>query len=146
MRAGTAAFILATTLLAGPAVAANSLSVFSSSSCACCAFWVRHMQESGYETEVQHPPMAGLYAKKTEAGLSPDLTSCHTAFISDYVIEGHVPAAEVDRLLAEKPDAIGLTVPGMPADAPGMGSGDTPYEVLLVKRDGSTEVYARYPK
>jgi len=74
------------------------------------------------------------------------LQSCHTAKVGGYVVEGHVPAADVKRLLAEKPDAIGLTVPGMPLGSPGMEAGDRrePYEVLLVRRDGSTAVFARH--
>ena len=107
---------------------------------------MRHVEEAGYEIKNENLAMADLYAKKLRAGLKPDQTSCHTAFVDGYVIEGHVPSAEIDRLLAERPDAVGLTVPGMPQDAPGMGTGDTPYDVLLVGKDGSTKVFASYPR
>jgi len=85
--------------------------------------------------------------KKLGAGLKPALTSCHTGIVEGYVIEGHVPAREIDRLLAERPDAIGLTVPNMPYGSPGMGEPGPdadPYDVLLVRRDGSTELFASY--
>ena len=105
------------------------------------------MEENGFETEIRNLPMADLMQVKTEAGLKPGLTSCHTGKIDGYVIEGHVPARDVQRLLAERPDAIGLTVPDMPYGSPGMGEAGPdadPYDVLLVKRDGTTEVFASY--
>ena len=107
---------------------------------------MRHVEEAGFEITNENLAMADHSAKKLRAGLKPDQTSCYTAFVDGYVIEGHVPSAEIDRLLAERPDAVGLTVPNMPQDAPGMGTGDTPYDVLLVGKDGSTEVFASYPK
>ena len=80
---------------------------------------------------------------KARAGITPELSSCHTAFIDGYFVEGHVPAGDVQRLLAERPDALGLTVPGMPIGSPGMEMGDQrdAYDTLLVLRDGSTEVF-----
>ena len=90
--------------------------------------------------------MADLYAKKMNAGLKQGQTSCHTGFVDGYIIEGHVPAKEVRRLLAERPDAIGLTVPDMPAGSPGMGESDEPYDVLIVREDGTADIYATYPK
>jgi hypothetical protein len=83
---------------------------------------------------------------KASLGLKPAQASCHTAVIDGYVIEGHVPADDVKRLLAEKPDAIGLAVPSMPAGSPGMETGGTsePYDVLLVRKDGTSEVWARH--
>jgi len=80
---------------------------------------------------------------KARAGVTPDLSSCHTAFIDGYFVEGHVPAGDVERLLAERPDALGLTVPGMPIGSPGMEMGDQrdAYDTLLVLRDGSTAVF-----
>ncbi|NDW07649.1 DUF411 domain-containing protein [Jiella sp. 40Bstr34] len=142
-----------TTILAGalaffslPALAAETVDVFSTSGCGCCIGWIKHMQEAGFEVTNENLAMADLYAKKIDAGLKPAQTSCHTGFVGGYVVEGHVPAAEVKRLLAERPDAVGLTVPGMPAGSPGMGTSDQPYEVLLVGRDGTSTVYASYPK
>ena len=81
-----------------------------------------------------------------KAGLKQDQTSCHTGFVEGYVIEGHVPAASVARLLKERPDAIGLAVPGMPVGSPGMGESGEPYDVLLVQTDGSATVYDTYPQ
>ena len=83
---------------------------------------------------------------KLDAGIPTALTACHTARVEGYLIEGHVPAREVDRLLDERPDALGLVVAGMPVGSPGMESGNKrdPYEVLLLKKDGRSEVFARY--
>ncbi|MBB3934651.1 MULTISPECIES: DUF411 domain-containing protein [Aureimonas] len=133
-------------LLTVPAFAAETVDVFSTSGCGCCIGWMKHLEEAGFEVSNENLAMADLYAKKTGAGLKPGQTSCHTGFVGGYVVEGHVPAAEVKRLLAEKPDAIGLAVPDMPAGSPGMGTSDEPYEVLLVARDGTSTVFARYPK
>ena len=83
---------------------------------------------------------------KRQAGIGAKLASCHTAKIAGYVIEGHVPASDIKRLVAEHPDAVGLTVPGMPAGSPGMEQGGEfePYDVLLLKRDGTTTVFAHH--
>jgi hypothetical protein len=83
---------------------------------------------------------------KDGLGITSDLSGCHTTLIGDYFVEGHVPAREIQRMLAEAPDARGLTVPGMPMGSPGMGAAGTgdPYEVLLVLNDGSTQVFASY--
>lgn len=80
---------------------------------------------------------------KDRAGVTPEMSSCHTAFIDGYFVEGHVPASAVQRLLSERPDALGLTVPGMPIGSPGMEMGNQrdAYDTLLVLRDGSTEVF-----
>jgi hypothetical protein len=104
------------------------------------------MQGAGYAVKT-HDVANGILAKiKRQAGLKPEFQSCHTAKIGGYVIEGHVPATDVRKLLEEKPDAIGLVVPGMPIGSPGMEVGDEkePYEVLLVKKDGTTKVFARH--
>lgn len=83
---------------------------------------------------------------KARHGITSELASCHTARVDGYTIEGHVPARELSRLLHERPDAVGLAVPDMPIGSPGMERGDRvePYDVLLIKGDGSTEVYASY--
>ncbi|MDX1266521.1 MAG: DUF411 domain-containing protein, partial [Oceanisphaera sp.] len=82
---------------------------------------------------------------KTMAGVKPELASCHTGVINGYVIEGHVPAADVQRLLKEKPAVRGLTIPGMPQSAPGMDIPGSPYEVLSFDKQGNTAVFSRYP-
>ncbi|WP_279483874.1 DUF411 domain-containing protein [Aureimonas sp. SK2] len=133
-------------LLSVPALAAETVDVFSTSGCGCCIGWIKHLDEAGFDVTNENLAMADLYMKKTGAGLKPGQTSCHTGFVGGYVVEGHVPAAEVKRLLAERPEAVGLAVPGMPAGSPGMGTSNEPYEVLLVARDGTATVYARYPK
>lgn len=127
--------------------AAGSMEVLKSASCGCCVSWGKHMREAGFTVTEMNLSPADLNAAKLEAGIGPNLTSCHTAKIDGYVIEGHVPAREVQRLLSERPDAIGLTVPDMPYGSPGMGdvANADPYDVLLLKRDGTTAVYASYP-
>ncbi|MBC8130910.1 MAG: DUF411 domain-containing protein [Rhizobiaceae bacterium] len=133
-------------LLSTSALAAETISVFSTSGCGCCIGWMKHLEEAGFTVDAENLAMADLWAKKMEAGLKEGQTSCHTGFVGGYVVEGHVPAAEVKRLLAEKPDAIGLSVPDMPMGSPGMGESDEPYDVLLVMRDGTTATFASYPK
>lgn len=104
------------------------------------------MEEAGFAVTVGE--RADLGAIKQELGVQPTLGSCHTATVEGYVIEGHVPANEVHRLLEEKPDAIGLSVPAMPIGSPGMEMGDRedPYEVLLFAEDSPPQVYAAYPQ
>lgn len=129
------------------ALAAEALDVLKSASCGCCVAWSNIMREAGFAVTETNLSLADLDAAKVSAGLKQGQTSCHTAKIDGYVVEGHVPVQEVRRLLAERPDAIGLTVPDMPFGSPGMGEagadGD-PYDVLLLKRDGTTEIYASY--
>lgn len=121
------------------------LQVFKSATCSCCSAWIKHMTQNGFTAEAQDVAAGELARIKQSAGIGPKHASCHTAKIEGYSIEGHVPASDVKRLLAEKPDAIGLTVPGMPIGSPGMEAGDTrePYEVLLIKRDGTSEVWSK---
>jgi len=120
------------------------LEVYKSPTCGCCGAWVDHMKENGYQVVVHE--QQNLQSIKEKAGILPGQGSCHTAFIGDYVIEGHVPASDVDRLLAERPDAKGLTVPGMPVGSPGMEMGDRvdAYDVLLFDEEG-TEVFSHHP-
>ncbi len=107
---------------------------------------MRHLESAGFTVVARNVP--DLVAEKRRAGIPEPLASCHTARVGDYLIEGHVPAADIKRLLAMRPDALGLAVPGMPAGSPGMevaGRSD-PYEVLLFDRAGRVSVFARYPK
>jgi hypothetical protein len=127
--------------------AGGVMEVLKSPSCGCCVSWSNYMREAGFTVMETDLAPAELNAAKVEAGLKAGQTSCHTATIDGYVVEGHVPAREVRRLLKERPDAIGLTVPDMPYGSPGMGeAGDDadPYDVLLVRKDGTTEVFASY--
>lgn len=129
---------LTTPVLAGPAV----VQVYKSPSCGCCDKWVEHMRAHGFAVEAHE--RRNMQSIKLRAGIQPGLGSCHTAFVDNYVIEGHVPAADVKRLLEEEPEAIGLAVPGMPMGSPGMeGPYAESYEVLLFGGDG-TRVFSRY--
>lgn len=129
-------------LLAGPALAAQ-MTVYKSETCGCCQGWVEHMAAEGFELEVINSD--NLAPIKADAGLKPGLVSCHTALIDGYVIEGHVPAADVLRLLEQRPAVKGLTIPGMPQSAPGMDIPGTAYEVLSFDEHGETAVFSRYP-
>ncbi|MEG6507509.1 DUF411 domain-containing protein [Methyloligella sp. 2.7D] len=138
--------VAALVLGAGSALAAGeTVEVWKSPTCGCCGAWVKHLQASGFTVKANNTEPALLRQIKRQAGIGKDLASCHTGKIGGYIVEGHVPAADVKRLLAEKPDAIGLTVPGMPIGSPGMeGPDPEPYDVLLIKRDGTTEVFAHH--
>ncbi len=133
-------------LFSQAAWAAGSMEVLKSASCGCCVSWGNHMRQAGFTVTEVDLPLAELNAAKVKAGLKPGQTSCHTGKIGGYVIEGHVPAREVQRLLDERPDAVGLAVPDMPYGSPGMGdeTDADPYDVLLIKRNGTIEVYASY--
>ena len=123
----------------------DRITVYKSPSCGCCGDWVKHLEENDFEVEVHD--MDNLNPIKQEAGLTPALASCHTAFINGYAIEGHVPAKDIRTLIEQAPKARGLTVPGMPAGSPGMEMGDRQdaYQVLLYNDEGQTRVFAEYP-
>lgn len=128
-------------LAAGPAWA-QDVTVWHSPSCGCCHLWAKHIEAAGFSVRLKETE--DLDPVKKDHGVRSELASCHTARVGGYTIEGHVPAQDIRRLLAEKPDAIGLTAPGMPASAPGMDVGAEPYDVLLMRKDGTTEVFARH--
>lgn len=133
-------------LTAFAAPSTPEVQVFKSPSCGCCGSWVEHMRAAGFPVKVTE--VDDTTAARKRLGLPDRYGSCHTATVGGYVLEGHVPAAEVKRLLASKPKAIGLAVPGMPPSAPGMdvpGRRD-PYQVLLVDSSGQSTVFANYPK
>lgn len=119
--------------------------VHKSPTCGCCTAWVAHMRKAGFPVDVRETP--DVTPVKRRVGVPAGKDSCHTAIVGGYFVEGHVPALDVKRLLADKPDAKGLAVPGMPLGSPGMevpGGQTQPYAVELVKRDGSTEVFSRH--
>jgi hypothetical protein len=120
------------------------LRVFKSASCGCCGAWVDHMKAAGFSVKVTN--VDDTTAARKRAGMPDHFGSCHTATIAGYVVEGHVPAADVKRLLATRPKAIGLAVPDMPPGSPGMEQGGRrfPYDVLLVDLSGRASVYASY--
>jgi hypothetical protein len=118
--------------------------VWRSPSCGCCEQWVKHLQKNGFPTKVHS--VDDTAPMRRALGISEQQGSCHTAKVAGYAIEGHVPAGDIEKLLASKPKARGLTAPGMPAGSPGMDvPGSPPYDVLLVKQDGTTELYATHP-
>src|SRR5581483_11268953 len=96
------------------------IEVWKSPTCSCCGNWVGHLEANGFTVNVNAVEPSVLAAIKRQAGISEPLASCHTAKIEGYVIEGHVPASDIERLVSEHPDAAGLTVPGMPLGSPGM--------------------------
>lgn len=117
--------------------------------CDCCSAWGLHMRKNKFVLEEKNVERQALARFKEHFGLKREHMSCHTARIDGYTIEGHVPAEDVARLLAEKPKGvIGLSVPGMPIGSPGMEQGEQrePFDVLLIKKDGTTEVWASHNK
>ena len=122
-----------------------TIDVHRSPSCGCCMKWVAHLQGAGFKVNVHNED--DMQAIKTSLGVPDDKRSCHTGKVGGYFIEGHVPAADIKRLLKERPKASGLAVPGMPVGSPGMEmpSGvKQPYTVDLVAKDGSSRVYAEH--
>lgn len=137
--------LAATLLFAGAAVAQTQagIDVHKNPQCGCCDKWVQHLQKAGFV--VRTHAASDLSALRRQLQMPERLGSCHTARVGGYVVEGHVPAADIARLLKEKPKAIGLAVPAMPPGSPGMETTvSVPYETLLVRADGSTVVFARH--
>ncbi len=129
-----------------PAMAA-SVEMLMTSGCSCCHAWARHLRAAGHTVTAKNLSMGQLMRAKLDAGIPAMSTACHTARLDQYVIEGHVPVREIRRLLVERPDAIGLVVPRMPIGSPGMEAGNQrdAYDVMLIKRDGTMEIFERYP-
>lgn len=122
--------------------------VWKDPNCGCCKDWIAHMEQSGFKTVVYE---TGNNAARARLGLPSKYASCHTALVQGYVIEGHVPATDIRKLLSDKPNALGLAVPGMPIGSPGMdgpeyGGRKDNYDVLLVAKDGSSKVMHSYGK
>lgn len=119
--------------------------VYKNANCGCCGLWVDHMRAAGFTVDVRDVEDLGTI--KESVGVPAGMASCHTAQVGGYFVEGHVPAADIKRLLEEKPDAKGLVLPGMPLGSPGMETPDgrvQPYVVELVRRDGSTATFAQH--
>ena len=123
---------------------ATEITVYKSPTCGCCKEWVKHLQANGFSVKAHD--VADITAQKTANGVPAKLASCHTAKVDGYVIEGHVPASDIKRLLKERPAVSGLAVPGMPVGSPGMEQGEHKdrYEVLTFDKQGKTGVFARY--
>lgn len=122
-----------------------TVTVYKTPTCGCCSLWVDHMAENGFDTRTYDVESTAQIREQN--GMPAKVGSCHTAIVDGYVVEGHVPAEAVKRMIEEKPDIVGITVPGMPIGSPGMevaGRDAAPYDVLAVNADGETEVYAEY--
>lgn len=136
--------VLLGAVLAGKLMAEPVMQVYKSETCGCCDDWIEHVEEAGFK--VEYTNLRDLNSKKQELGLPYELASCHTALIEGYIIEGHVPASDIHRLLAERPNTSGLTVPGMPHGSPGMETGRVDaYQVLSFDLDTQqVEVWSEY--
>ena len=122
------------------------IQVWKDPNCGCCNAWIEHLEKNGFSLSVID---AGNNAARARLGLPQKFASCHTGLVQGYVIEGHVPAADIRRLIKEKPDATGIAVPGMPIGSPGMDGPDygkqrDPYQVLLIQKNGSSKVFNSY--
>jgi hypothetical protein len=142
--------VLAGAALIAPLTAASQskplVEVWKSPTCGCCKDWIAHLEANGFAVKVNEVGNTGMRGR---LGIPVQLGSCHTALVGGYAIEGHVPARDIQRLLAERPQAVGLAVPGMPIGSPGMdgpeyGGRRDRYDVLLVRKDGSSAVFATY--
>lgn len=132
--------------VAAPAAGGTLVQVWKSPTCGCCKDWITHMEANGFRAQVHD---TGNTAARARLGVDMRFGSCHTAVVQGYVIEGHVPAREITRLLAERPKALGLAVPGMPIGSPGMdgpeyGGRREPYDVLLLTGGTESRVYHAY--
>lgn len=127
---------------AAPAQGGTRMVVYKTPTCGCCRAWVDHVQAAGFAVEVRDMP--DVAPVKHEHGLPGHLASCHTAIVDGYVVEGHVPADVIRRMLAERPQVAGIAVPGMPMGSPGMevpGGRKDPYDIIAFSRDGKVSVY-----
>jgi hypothetical protein len=141
------ALALALLLAAAPAQAEPpEIAVAKTSACGCCVAWIEHLEAAGFSVRSENLPTGSLIQRKLALGVPQPMASCHTAEVGGYVVEGHVPAGDIRRLLEERPEARGLAVPGMPLGSPGMdqGSRSERYEVHLIRKDGTTEVFSAY--
>jgi hypothetical protein len=131
----------------GQRAADNEVTVYKTAACGCCSKWVDHLKENGFQVTVHEVESTTEYSR--QHGVPDSARSCHLGVVSGYAIEGHVPAAEIQRLLKERPKAKGLAVPGMPVGSPGMefpGGPPGRYSVVMIGEDGKTSVYQQYPR
>lgn len=145
MMACTASFAASVPLLAA-AQGGPAIHVLKDPNCGCCTAWIDILRQDGFTVTTERSFGTLLFRHKLENGIPQTMTACHTGEIEGYMIEGHVPTADIRRLLAERPDAVGLAVPDMPYGSPGMGpeTKREAYDVFLIQKDGSTEVFSRY--
>ena len=141
--------LLALSLLPLAAVAKKNttVEVWKTATCGCCKDWIKHLQANGFSVNAHDVDDTTVFSRRY--GVPEEYGSCHTAMVDGYVLEGHVPAKEILRLLRDRPSAVGLTVPGMPLGSPGMDGPEyagrkSPYDVLLIQKGGRTSVYQAY--
>lgn len=125
--------------------AEDVVEIWKDPNCGCCGQWAEHLQQNGFKVKIRH----ASHAERNRLGMPQSFASCHTAKIGNYLFEGHIPAADIKRFLADKPHALGLAVPGMPLGSPGMdgeayGNRKVPYKVLLVKHNGKSSTFAAH--
>lgn len=133
-----------TAMFVGTAAHAATLTVYKSPSCGCCGKWIEHVEAHGFT--VNTVPTDDMMAVKKRLGVPDEAMSCHTTKVGNYVVEGHVPAADIKRLIAQKPKARGIAVAGMPMGSPGMDMGGQrqPYSTMLIGSNGNMAVFARH--
>ena len=124
----------------------NDIHVVKNPQCGCCNAWIEILEIDGFNVTTEDRSNSELAVFKSKSGIPKDMTSCHTAKIGGYFIEGHVPASDIKRLIEERPDAIGLAVPAMPYGSPGMGPEDQreAYDVFIIMANGTAEVFKHY--
>jgi hypothetical protein len=154
MRKTTLIYSAAAMLIAGAigvsaqqssATAKPTAVVYKTSSCGCCKMWVEHLKANGFTVEAKDVSSDEVRAVSKAAGLKDDDTSCHTAKIGGYIVEGHVPASDIQRMLKEKPAIAGIAAPGMPQGSPGMEQGSKePFDVVAFTKDGKTKLYSKH--
>lgn len=137
------AFLAPGLLLAYTPAAAATIEVIKTASCGCCAKWAEHLRKEGLTVKVTE--VQDVTPTARALGVPDELRSCHTAKIDGYVVEGHVPAADIKRLLRERPKAAGIAVPGMPAGSPGMeGASKKRYSTIIFDRSGKKRIFAQH--
>ena len=122
--------------------------VVKNAQCGCCNAWIKILTDEGFNVITENRSADSLAQFKVESGIPKDMMSCHTAIVGNYFIEGHVPANDIKRLIAELPDALGLAVPSMPYGSPGMGPEEEreAYDVFIVSNEGIADIFQHYPK
>jgi hypothetical protein len=139
---GATALVALLPSLPARAQSGTKIEVYKSPTCGCCSMWVEHLQASGFEVTAED--VDDLDAVKQMAGVPDHLMACHTAMVDGYVIEGHTPAAAIEKLLAERPSIRGLAVPGMPAGSPGMPSPEPERYDVIAFGDGEDEIFMSF--
>jgi hypothetical protein len=129
-----------------PVSSRTPIVIYKTPTCGCCAMWVEHMRQNGFQPEVHDVSASQVRAVSQAAGLKEEGTSCHTAKVGNFIVEGHVPAADVQRMLKEKPAIAGIAAPGMPVGSPGMemGGRKDPYNVIAFTKDGRSTVFSKH--